>query len=214
MTLVRVSGFSVSVDGFGAGFDQTVATPLGVGGEDLHRWMVETSTFRRMSGKAGGSTGVDDALLARDMENIGAWIMGRNMFGPIRGPWPDEDWRGWWGRNPPYHTPVFVLTHYERSPLRMEGGTEFLFETGGIHRALERAREAAGDRDIRILGGVSIIRQFLTAGLVDELHVAVSPILLGQGESLFHEMNFEELGYRVSRHTSSPDAMHIFVNRS
>ena len=214
MALVRVSGFTVSSDGFGAGPDQTVANPLGIGGEELHRWMVETNTFRRMSGKSGGSTDVDNELVARDMDGIGAWIMGRNMFGPVRGPWPDESWHGWWGTNPPYHSPVFVLTHHERRPLPMDGGTEFHFEAGGIHRALERAREAAGDRDIRILGGVSVIRQYVTARLVDELHLAVSPLFLGTGENLFHGMDFEALGYKVTRHVSSPDAMHLFVSRA
>jgi dihydrofolate reductase len=212
MAVVRVSGFTVSTDGFGAGPDQTLETPLGVGGEALHKWMVGTSTFQRMIGKSGGSTGVDDELVAHDMGGIGAWIMGRNMFGPIRGPWPDESWRGWWGSNPPYHTPVFVLTHHERRPLFMEGGNEFHFETGGIHRALERAREAAGDRDIRILGGVSVIRQFLTAGLLDELHLAVSPLFLGRGENLFQGLDLDALGYKVTRHVTSPDAMHVFVN--
>jgi dihydrofolate reductase len=175
--------------------------------------MVETSTFHRMTGRDGGSTGVDDDLVASDMEGIGAWIMGRNMFAPSRGPWPDDAWRGWWGRNPPYHAPVFVLTHHERSPLFMDGGTEFHFETGGIHRALERAHDAAGDRDIRILGGASVIRQFLSAGLVDEMHLAVSPLLLGRGENLFHGLDFNALGYRVVRHVPSADAMHVFVSR-
>lgn len=213
MGMVRVSGFTVSADGFGAGPDQTVENPLGIGGEELHKWMVDTNTFHRMSGKTGGRTGVDDELVASSMAGIGAWIMGRNMFGPIRGPWPDESWSGWWGKNPPYHSPVFVLTHHERASLPMEGGTEFHFETGGIHRALERARAAAGDRDIRILGGVSVIRQFLNAGLVDELHFAVSPLLLGSGENLFHGIDFESLGYRVTSHVSSPDAIHLFVSR-
>jgi dihydrofolate reductase len=175
--------------------------------------MVETSTFHRMTGRDGGRTGVDDDLVASDMEGIGAWIMGRNMFAPSRGPWPDDAWRGWWGRNPPYHAPVFVLTHHERSPLFMDGGTEFHFETGGIHRALERAHDAAGDRDIRILGGASVIRQFLSAGLVDEMHLAVSPLLLGRGENLFHGLDFNALGYRVVRHVPSADAMHVFVSR-
>ena len=167
MALVRGSGFTISIDGFGAGPDQTKENPLGVGGEELHEWLVGTATFKSMSGKAGGSTGVDDDLARRSMDGVGAWIMGRNMFGPVRGPWPDESWRGWWGKNPPYHAPAFVLTHHERPSLHMEGGTVFHFETGGIHRALERAREAAGDRDIRVLGGVGIIRQFLSARLLD-----------------------------------------------
>jgi dihydrofolate reductase len=214
MGLVRVSGFTISADGFGAGPDQTLEAPLGAGGEKLHKWMVGTSTFMRMIGKPGGSTGPDDDLVASDMSGIGAWIMGRNMFGPVRGPWPDESWRGWWGANPPYHTPVFVLTHHERRPLPMEGGTEFHFETGGIHRALDRAREAAGDKDIRILGGASTIRQYVAAGLVDEMHLAVSPMFLGSGESLFHGMDFKGLGYEVVRHTPSHDAMHLFVSRN
>lgn len=213
MTLVRVSGFTVSIEGFGAGSDQSMETPLGVGGEDLHTWMVGTSTFHRMTRKDGGSTGVDDDFVAADMGGIGAWIMGRNMFAPSRGPWPDDGWQGWWGKNPPYHTPVFVLTHHDRNPLYMDGGTEFHFETGGIHRALERAREAAGDKDIRILGGVSVVRQYLTAGLVDELHLAVSPILLGGGENLFQGLDLNTLGYKVARHIPSPEAMHIIVSR-
>jgi dihydrofolate reductase len=213
MGTVRVSGFAISADGFGAGPDQTRGTPLGVGGEELHEWMFGTKTFRQMSGKSDGTTGVDDELVASAMSGVGAWIMGRNMFAPSRGPWPNDGWHGWWGKNPPYHAPVIVLTHHERPTLPMEGGTEFVFETGGIHRALERARDAAGDKDIRILGGVNVIRQFLNAGLVDEMHLAVSPLLLGSGESLFHEMNFENLGYKVTRHLSSPDAMHMFVNR-
>ena len=214
MASVRVSGFTISADGFGAGPDQTIETPLGVGGEALHNWMVETSTFRRMTGQSGGSTGVDDQLVASDMSGIGAWIMGRNMFGPIRGPWPDESWRGWWGNTPPYHTPVFVLTHHERRSVSMEGGTEFIFETGGIRRALDRAREAAGDLDIRILGGVSVLRQFLAAQLIDEMHLAVSPLFLGSGEHLFHGIDCEALGYQVTRHIPSPDAMHLVVTRS
>ena len=214
MALVRVSGFTISADGFGAGPDQSVDTPLGAGGEELHTWMVGTRTFHQMIGKPSGSTGPDDDLVASAMSGVGAWIMGRNMFGPIRGPWPDDSWRGWWGKNPPYHAPVFVLTHHEREPQVMEGGTTFFFETGGIHRALERAREAAGEKDIRILGGASVIRQFLTAGLVDELHLAVSPRLLGSGESLFNGLDFKALGYDVIRHVASQDAFHLFVARS
>lgn len=213
MTLVRVSGFTVSIEGFGAGSDQNMETPLGVGGEELHKWMVGTSTFHRMTGRDGGSTGVDNDFVARDMGGIGAWIMGRNMFGPSRGPWPDDNWRGWWGKNPPYHTPVFVLTHHERNALYMDGGTEFHFETGGIHRALERAQDVAGEKDVRILGGVSVVRQFLAAGLVDELHLAMSPILLGKGENLFQGLDINALGYKVARHIASPEAMHIIVSR-
>ena len=214
MGLVRVSGFTISADGFGAGPDQTLENPLGVGGESLHKWMIDTDTFRRMiMAQSGGRTGVDDDLVASAMSGVGAWIMGRNMFTPSRGPWPDDSWSGWWGKNPPYHAPVFVLTQHERPSLPMEGGTEFFFETEGIHRALERAREAAGDKDIRILGGASVIRQYVTAGLVDEMHLAVSPLFLGSGESLLHGLDFNALGYKVTRHISSPDAMHLFVTR-
>ncbi|HEX6694782.1 MAG TPA: dihydrofolate reductase family protein [Longimicrobiales bacterium] len=214
MGLVRVSGFTVSVDGFGAGPDQTRETPLGVGGEELHTWMVGTRTFMGMIGRSGGTTGVDDDLVSGAMSGVGAWIMGRNMFTWSRGPWPNDDWRGWWGKNPPYHSPVFVLTHHQRPSLPMEGGTEFFFETGGIHRALERAREVAGDRDIRVLGGVSVIRQFVTAGFVDHMHFAVSPRFLGRGENLFHGLDFEALGYKVTRHISTPDALHVFLDRA
>jgi dihydrofolate reductase len=213
MAVVRVSGFTVSIDGFGAGPDQSKATPLGVGGEELHKWMVGTSTFHRMTGRDGGSTGVDDEFVAADMAGIGAWIMGRNMFAPSRGAWPDDGWRGWWGKNPPYHTPVFVLTHHERAPIHMEGDTVFHFETGGIHRALDRAQEAAGGKDVRILGGVSVIRQYLTARLLDEMHLALSPRLLGTGENLFQGLDLNALGYEVVRSIPSPDAMHIIVRR-
>jgi len=212
MTVVRVSGFSVSIEGFGAGPDQSRETPLGVGGEELHKWMVGTRTFHQMSRKEGGTTGVDDEIVAAGMTGIGAWIMGRNMFAPSRGPWPDDAWQGWWGKNPPYHTPVFVLTHHARNPLYMDGGTEFHFETGGIHRALERAREAAGEKHIRILGGVSVVRQYLAAGLVDEMHLAVSPIMLGDGENLFQGLDLS-LDYKVARHIPGPEAMHVILSR-
>src|SRR5688572_18748279 len=176
--------------------------------------MVDTNTFHRMSGKSGGSTGVDDELVARDMEGIGAWIMGRNMFGPIRGPWPDESWRGWWGKNPPYHTPVFVLTHHARPPLEMEGNTVFHFVTEGIHAALERAREAAGRQDIRLLGGADTIRQYLQARLVDEMHVAVSPILLGSGEHLLAGLDLPALGYKCTDCIPSAKAVHYVISRT
>ncbi|HKW40030.1 MAG TPA: dihydrofolate reductase family protein, partial [Gemmatimonadales bacterium] len=173
MAKLRVHTFSISLDGYGAGPHQSAETPLGVGGEDLHQWMFPTRTFHQMGRKAGGETGVDDQCVAHGFDGIGAWILGRNMFGPIRGPWPDESWRGWWGKNPPYHVPVFVLTHHARKPLEMEGGTVFLFVTGGIHDALERAVAAAGGKDVRLGGGVATIRAYLQARLVDEMHLAI-----------------------------------------
>src|SRR5688572_20962528 len=190
---LRVAAFTVSLDGYGAGPDQSLKDPLGVGGEGLHRWMVPTRTFQGMYGK-GGTTGVDDDFAARSFANVAAWIMGRNMFGPVRGPWPDEEWKGWWGDNPPYHVPVFVLTHHERPPLEMAGGTVFHFVTGGIGEALDRAREAAGRGDVRIGGGVATIREYLQTGLVDELHLAVSPVLLGSGENLLAGIDLPALG--------------------
>ena len=179
MTKVRVNAFSISIDGFGAGLDQSLENPLGRRGEELHEWFVPTRGFREVYGEEGGTTGVDNDFGARSMDDLGAWIMGRNMFGPVRGDWPDFEWKGWWGEEPPYHCPVFVLTHHERPPLEMAGGTVFHFVTGGIHEALDRAREAAGDRDIRIGGGAETIRQYLQLGLIDELHVAIAPVLLG-----------------------------------
>src|SRR5262245_34779362 len=184
MSKLRVQSFSVSLDGFGAGPRQSLEHPLGVGGEALHRWFFSTRTFQRMFAGEGGEAGVDDDFAARGFANIGAWILGRNMFGPVRGPWPDDSWKGWWGANPPYHVPVFVLTHHARPPVAMEGGTTFHFVTDGIHAARERAREAAGGKDIRLGGGVDTIRQYLRAGLVDEMHLALSPALLGSGEAL------------------------------
>ena len=214
MTTVRISGFSLSLDGYGAGPSQDTRNPLGIGGEDLHGWLVNSRTFHQMQRKEGGTTGVDDTFAAQSMANVGAWIMGRNMFGPVRGPWPDESWKGWWGTNPPYHTPVFVLTHHPRPPQQMEGGTTFHFVTDGIHAALERARAAAGDKDIRILGGVSVLRQYLSERLVDEAHLAVSPILLGSGESLFAGLNLLALGYSMAAHTSTESALHVTLRRA
>src|SRR5688572_26947090 len=214
MTVVRVSGFTVSTDGFGAGPAQSVETPLGVGGEELHKWSVETSTFRRISGKSGGSTGVDDELAARSMDNVGAWIMGRNMFGPIRGPWPDDTWRGWWGKNPPYHGPVFVLTHHPHPSIEMEGGTVFHFVTGGIHEALERATAAAAGKDVQIGGGVGTIRQYLEAGLIDDLHVAIAPRLLGSGEHLMHGLDLTALGYECNTHVPTAGATHVVLTKT
>ena len=213
MGRLRVNSFAISLDGYGAGPEQGIDHPLGRGGEELHRWFYPTRTFQSMFGKGEGTTGIDDDFAARGMAGLGAWILGRNMFSPIRGPWPDESWRGWWGEEPPYHVPVFVLTHYERPPLEMDGGTVFHFVTGGIHEALEGARAAAGDRDIRIGGGAETIRQYLALGLIDELHVAISPILLGDGEPLFAGLDLPRLGYRVSEHVPSEAATHIVLTK-
>jgi dihydrofolate reductase len=186
MTRVRVEGFTISLDGYGAGPNQDIRNPLGVGGTDLHQWLVPTRTLQRtLFGADGGTTGIDDDFAARGFKNVGAWILGRNMFGPIRGSWPDMNWKGWWGDNPPYHVPTFILTHHARPPIQMEGGTTFYFVTGGIHEALDRARDAANGMDVRIGGGPNTIQQYLRTGLIDELHVAISPVLLGGGERLF-----------------------------
>jgi dihydrofolate reductase len=214
MTMIRVASFSVSLDGFGAGPDQELDHPLGVGGEELHRWAFATRTFqRRVLGSEEGETGVDDDLIARGFENVGAWILGRNMFGPVRGPWGDGSWKGWWGENPPYHVPVFVLTHHPRPALEMEGGTTFHFVTGGIHEALERARAAAAGRDVRIGGGADTIRQYLGAGLVDEMHLAIAPVLLGSGEPLLAGLDLRALGYTAQRFAASQRAAHVVVRR-
>ena len=209
-----VASYSISLDGYGAGPHQTMKEPLGVGGESLHDWLVSTRTFKRMIGQEGGETGIDDDFAAKGMTGIGAWIMGRNMFGPVRGPWPDESWRGWWGKNPPYHTPVFVLTHHARTSVEMEGGTVFHFVTDGIHAALDRARAAAGDKDIRLLGGAATIRQYLEARLVDEMHAAVSPILLGSGEHLFSGIDLLALGYKCTEFVPGEKAGHYIVART
>jgi dihydrofolate reductase len=203
----------MSIDGFGAGLDQDLQNPLGVGGVALMEWFFPTRTWQQMHGNEGGETGVDDDIAAQGLAGIGAWILGRNMFGPVRGPWPDESWKGWWGEEPPYHTPVFVLTHHPRAPLRMAGGTEFRFVTDGIHAALQQARDAAGDRDIRLGGGVSTIRQYLRAGLIDELHLAVRPVLLGQGEALLQGIDLPALGYESAKHVAGVRAMHVFLRR-
>ena len=204
---------SVSLDGYGAGPDQSLENPLGRGGEDLHGWFVPTRTFKSTHGAEGGTTGLDDEVAAKMFVNVAAWILGRNMFGPIRGDWGDEDWKGWWGNNPPYHVPVFVLTHHERAPLEMEGGTTFHFVTEGIDAALERARAAAGDKDILVGGGVSTLRQYLQARLIDEVHLAFSPILLGGGENLFEGLDLPALGYRVTDRIASEGATHAFITR-
>ena len=211
MSKLRVHSFSISLDGYGAGPDQTREEPLGRNGESLHDWLIPTRTFQTLVGRNGGTTGPNDDFAARGFENIGAWIMGRNMFGPVRGPWPDHSWRGWWGKNPPYHVPVFVLTHHPRPPLEMEGGTVFHFVTGGIEAALTRAREAAGGRDIRIGGGASTIRQYLEARLIDEMHFAVAPVLLGGGESLLSGIDLPGLGYAVTESVPAEKATHVVI---
>lgn len=215
MSKLRVSAFTLSIDGFGAGPDQDLKNPLGVGGEALHGWMFGTRTFRKMVlGKDGGTTDTDEAFAARSFENVGAWILGRNMFGPIRGEWPDDSWKGWWGDNPPYHVPVFVLTHYPRDPTVMEGGTTFYFVTDGIHSALQKAKAAADGKDVRLGGGVSTIRQYLQEKLIDEMHLAISPVLLGAGESLFAGIDMPKLGYRCSEQVATPKATHVIIERA
>jgi dihydrofolate reductase len=213
MTQVRVESFSVSVDGYGAGPDQDRTNPLGVGGEDLHQWFIPTQTFQRTHGASDGTTGVDEDFASRGFKNIGAWILGRNMFGPIRGPWPDLNWKGWWGDNPPYHVPVFVLTHHARPSVEMEGSTTFHFVTGGIHEALDEARKAAKGMDVRIGGGANTIQQYLRAGLIDELHVAIAPILLGRGERLFEAVDLRALGYECLQFAASEKATHVVLRR-
>jgi dihydrofolate reductase len=213
MAKLRVQSFSVSIDGFGAGPNQTLDSPMGVGGMALHDWAFTTRTFRQMFGDQGGATGPDDEFAARGFRRIGAWILGRNMFGPVRGPWPDANWKGWWGANPPYHTPVFVLTHHAREPLEMAGGTIFHFVTEGIHAALERAVDAAAGLDVRLGGGVATIREYLSAGLVDEMHLAIAPVVLGAGENLYAGLNLPGLGYQRSEHVATPNATHVVLTK-
>ena len=213
MSKLRVHCFAVSVDGYGAGPSQSVENPLGVGGEALHEWVVATRTFKQLFGGDGGTTGVDDDFAARGFTNIGAWILGRNMFGPVRGAWPDDSWKGWWGPNPPYHAAVFVLTHHPRAPITMEGGTTFHFVTDGIHAALDRARTAAEGRDVRLGGGAATIQQYLRAGLVDEMHVAIAPVVLGSGEPLFAGIDLPSLGYERTEHVFTPGAAHVVMRK-
>lgn len=214
MTRVRVESFTISLDGYGAGPGQDIDNPLGVGGTDLHQWVFQTRTFQKgLFGSDNGTTGIDDDFAARGFENVGAWILGRNMFSPIRGPWPDMTWKGWWGDNPPYHVPVFVLTHYPRPAIQMEGNTTFHFVTGGIYDALEQARKAANGLDVRIGGGPHTVQQYLRAGLVDEMHIAIVPILLGSGERLFENVDLRTLGYKCVQHVSSEMATHVVLKR-
>src|SRR5215831_14349697 len=213
MAKVRVAAFGVSLDGYGAGREQSLAAPLGRGGEQLHAWAWPTRTFRAIHGESGGSTGIDDDFAAASFANVGAWILGRNMFGPVRGPWPDDSWKGWWGDEPPYRVPVFVLTHHARSPVPMAGGTTFHFVTDGIHAALDQARAAANGRDVRLGGGVATIRQYLSVGLIDELHLAVRPVLLGSGENLMHGLDLHALGYECWKHVAGERALHVFLRK-
>jgi dihydrofolate reductase len=214
MTKLRVHGFSVSLDGYGAGPDQDLANPLGRGGMALHTWVFGTRTFKMMFGREGGATGIDDDFAARGIQNLGAWILGRNMFGPVRGPWLDDSWKGWWGDNPPYHTPVFVLTKYPRASITMAGETTFHFVSDGIEAALQRAADAAKGQDVRLGGGVATIKQYLTAGLIDEMHLAISPVLLGSGEHLLGGIDAVALGYRCTEHCSTDDATHVVLKKS
>lgn len=221
MSKLRVNAFSISIDGYGAGPDQDLNNPLGVGGMALHKWLLGTRTFQKMHAELArdqvsneaAREGLDDEYAARAMENLGAWILGRNMFGPVRGPWPNDDWKGWWGANPPYHVPVFVLTHHARPPITMEGGTTFHFVTEGIHAALARAKEAAQGKDIRVGGGAATIRQYLTEGLIDEMHLAISPVLLGRGEHLLAGIDLVSLGYECTEHVASSLATHVVLTK-
>jgi dihydrofolate reductase len=214
MAKLRVHNLSISLDGFGAGPRQSTDDPLGVGGESLHDWVVATRSWRRMHGRDGGVTGIDDDFMARSSANVGAWIMGRNMFGPIRGAWPDDAWKGWWGDDPPFHAPVFVLTHHARASIAMEGGTRFHFVTEGIHAALERAAEAANGKDVLLGGGVATVRQYLGAKLIDEMHLAIAPVLLGTGEHLWSGIDATQLGYRCTEHVPSAAATHVVLTKS
>ena len=221
MSRLRVSAFGISIDGYGAGPDQDLDNPMGGGGMALHNWIFGTKTFQTMSadfagsliGDAVGREGIDDDFAARSFENIGAWVMGRNMFGPLRGAWSDDQWKGWWGNNPPYHVPVFVLTHHARAPITMEGDTTFYFVTDGTHAALERAKEAAHGKDVRLGGGVATIRQYLTAGLIDEIHLAISPVLLGRGEHLLAGIDTVSLGYKCTERASTEHVTHVVLTR-
>lgn len=213
MSKVKVAAFSVSLDGFGAGPNQSRENPLGERGEELHEWIIPTKMFQKMMRKEGGTEGVDNDFAGKSMENIGAWIMGRNMFGPIRGPWLNDEWKGWWGDEPPYHVPVFVLTHHAREPVEMKGETTFYFITDGIESALERAQKAAEGKDIRIGGGTSTIRQFLQAGYIDEMHLAISPVFLGSGEHLFSGIDLPKLGFNQLQNISGEKATHIVSSK-
>jgi dihydrofolate reductase len=210
---IKVAAFSISLDGYGAGPRQDLNNPLGIRGTELHNWFFPTETFKKMTGQSGGAQGVDNDMAVRSFDNVGAWILGRNMFGPVRGPWPDDSWKGWWGEEPPYHVPVFVLTHHARAPLEMKGGTTFYFVTDGPESALKQAKAAAHGKDVRIGGGVSAVRQYLVAGQIDEMHLAVSPVLLGEGENLFAGINLAQLGFAVDRTVPGENATHVFLQK-
>ena len=213
MSKVRVAGFGVSIDGFSAGTEQGSNDPLGKRGPELFQWFFHTRTFCAMHGKEGGSVDVDDTFAHRSMDNFGAFILGRNMFSPVRGPWEGDSWKGWWGDDPPYHAPTFVLTHYEREPQVMEGGTTFYFVTGGIEEALQRAKEAAGHKDVKIGGGVSTVRQYLQAGLIDSMHLACGSVVLGQGEALFPGIDLRALGFSVTDRAVTEWATHVVLEK-
>jgi dihydrofolate reductase len=213
MSKLRVNCFGISLDGFSAGPNQDLSNPLGIGGINLMQWFFPTRVFKKMHGDGDGTTGIDNDFAERGLDRIGAWILGRNMFGPIRGEWPNDKWKGWWGDNPPYHTQVFVLTHYPRASVQMDGGTTFHFVADGIHAALQLAREAAGELDVRLGGGTATIRQYLQAGLVDQLHLAVSPVVLGSGENLFAGIDLLKLGYKCTEHVTSPAALHVVLTK-
>ena len=213
MSKLRAMCIASSLDGFSAGADQSLENPLGVHGPEMFEWFFPTRAWRKMQGHNDGETGIDNRMAEASFENMGAWIMGRNMFGPVRGPWPDESWKGWWGEEPPYHVPTFVLTHHARPSLTMKGGTVFHFVTGGIHEALDRAREAAGGRDVRVGGGVSTIRQYLEARLLDDLHLAIRPVLLGRGEALFRDLDLRALGYHGAESIAGERATHMIIRR-
>ncbi|MFQ3787123.1 dihydrofolate reductase family protein [Halomonas sp. LR3S48] len=214
MTQLRVSCFSISLDGFAAGPEQSLENPMGLNGMEIHDWVFPTATFQqRVLGTQGGETGTDDDFVVRGFENVGAWILGRNMFGPVRGPWQDEEWKGWWGDSPPFHAPVFVLTHHARDPIEMAGGTTFHFVTEGIHAALERAKEASNGMDVRLGGGVATLQQYLRAQLVDELHLAITPALLGAGEHLFADIDMRALGYQCVERSATDRATHVVLQR-
>lgn len=213
MSIVKVAAFSISMDGFGAGPNQDLNNPLGLRGVELHSWIYPTKMFHDMTGQPGGTEGIDHQVAASAMKNLGAWILGRNMFGPVRGPWLDDEWKGWWGDEPPYHTPVFVLTHHKRPPLEMKGNTVFHFVTGGIHEALQRAREAAGEKDIRIGGGTQTVRQYIEADCIDELQFSISPVVLGKGENLFAGLDLHAKGFRTVKSVSGEGALHVYLKK-
>ena len=213
MSKLRVNCFAISLDGFGAGPDQDLENPLGKGGLALHEWSHGTRTFKKMFGQEGGTTGTDDTFIARGFENVGAWILGRNMFGPVRGPWRDDNWKGWWGDNPPYHVPAFVLTHHARAPIEMQDGTTFHFITSGVDDALARAKQAAGAKDVRLGGGVETIRAYLGRGLIDQMHLAIAPVLLGRGEPLLTGLNLPALGYKTIEHVATPNVTHVVIGK-